>query len=230
MNSVVRQSHKSQQSQNSRPLTRFFTGVVVAPFVTRLPLQMSFLVLRVAMAGAIFFGAMMSPVAARADEYGPSYELLSQTIRRAQEQCQGRVACEASGLRSRTLFDRTSDQEEPSTDVRNGARLRLWQRLSQIAIDQAGIWADTILEGDYEADGTTHLDLVEGIYLNDELIAYRITYSERAWHLGDCEYDFEDRSTLNSCQQGRIRESSFVSSSLDSWMRDDSAYAEFSED
>lgn len=104
-----------------------------------------------------------------------------------------------------------------------------FEKLHKIAQSQAQIWADTILEGDYEADGQTVLDRVEEIQFKGRLVAYRITYSERAWYIGSCDYDYEDKSKLASCAEGRISEASFVSSSLTSWTRDSNAYAEFAD-
>ena len=100
-------------------------------------------------------------------------------------------------------------------------------KLEAVARDQANIWADTILEGPYEADGATRIDRVEVLSLDQKPIAYRITYSERGWFVGDCEYDYSNRDLLKKCQTGRVVESSFVSPDFSTWMRDDLAYAEF---
>jgi hypothetical protein len=97
--------------------------------------------------------------------------------------------------------------------------------LGEIASEQAGIWGDTILEGDYLADGKTRLDRIEGLFHGDQLLAYRIRYSERAWYTGDCNPGV-DRSRA-SCQEGRIAEASFVWPSLREWTVDDRAWAEF---
>ena len=103
------------------------------------------------------------------------------------------------------------------------------ETLQKIAQSQAQIWADTILEGDYEADGQTVLDRVEEVHFKGRFVAYRITYSEKAWYIGSCDYDYEDKQKLASCTEGRISEASFVSPSLTSWTRDSNAYAEFAD-
>lgn len=78
--------------------------------------------------------------------------------------------------------------------------------LGTAAKDQAQIWADTILEGDYEAAGDTRLDLVQAIRRGDRLIAYRIQYSE----------------TANSpWGRGRIVETAYVHSNLRSVVTDE---------
>jgi hypothetical protein len=87
-----------------------------------------------------------------------------------------------------------------------------------IAKDQANIWADTILEGSFDSDGTTQLDRVDGVMQNGELIAYRVTYSEQAWVLDDGGQRQD---------AGRITESTFVSLPLSSWFRDNWALATF---
>ena len=56
--------------------------------------------------------------------------------------------------------------------------------LQKVALDQAQIWGDTILEGDYAADGKTQLDQVLVIKKDAKIIGYAISYSERAWFTG----------------------------------------------
>ncbi len=84
----------------------------------------------------------------------------------------------------------------------------------KIAWEQAQVWADTILEGDYQAEGETRLDAVFALYRDGQLIGYRIVYSERAW----------DMVTRES---GRIVEASFISPSLKTYVTDENQFAEF---
>ncbi|AGH94919.1 hypothetical protein [Pseudobdellovibrio exovorus] len=97
-----------------------------------------------------------------------------------------------------------------------GSKLKpeLQQRLEQLAFDQAQVWADTILEGDYEAQGPTQLDQVAIFYEAGKEVGYLITYSERAWDVSDCVYDGISQDQLQNCLQGRIVESSYVSKTL----------------
>lgn len=97
---------------------------------------------------------------------------------------------------------------------------------SEIANDQAQIWGDTILEGDYEADGNTQLDSIEALIVNGQFVGYRVFYSERAWNTATCNYRGGGEG-LDQCQEGRIQEASFVSPELNSWTRDSNSYAEF---
>jgi hypothetical protein len=100
--------------------------------------------------------------------------------------------------------------------------------LTQIASEQAQIWGDTILEGDYEADGKTELDHVDALSLDGRLIAYRLVYSERSWETSVCTFPANrDSSALSRCQEGRIHEASFASPDLSSWTRDPDAFATF---
>ncbi len=89
--------------------------------------------------------------------------------------------------------------------------LKSKNELLQVAYQQAQVWADTILEGDFFADGKTRLDEVQALYKNRDLMGYKITYSERAWDTANCAYDGINDETLKGCDEGRIRESSFVS-------------------
>lgn len=101
-------------------------------------------------------------------------------------------------------------------------------RLLQVATDQAQVWGDTILEGDYHSDGETRLDKVSSLYENGQLIGYQITYSEGAWYTGECDFDGNE-SSLQGCAPGRIKESSFVSPNFTDFFRDDDDYADFVE-
>jgi hypothetical protein len=98
---------------------------------------------------------------------------------------------------------------------------------AKIADSQSEIWADTILEGEYESLGATRLDGVEGVYRKDQLVGYRITYSAQAWSTADCSYDSRDKATLVSCTPGRIVESAFVALDFKTWQRDEKAIADF---
>jgi hypothetical protein len=100
------------------------------------------------------------------------------------------------------------------------------KNLNRVAYDQAQVWADTILEGDYYADGQTRLDSVITLYKNDEFIGYKIAYSERAWFTGDCDFN-DDDAALRNCQEGRIQESTYVSPDFKTFFRDDDALADF---
>ncbi|KHD87434.1 MAG: hypothetical protein OM95_14480 [Bdellovibrio sp. ArHS] len=101
--------------------------------------------------------------------------------------------------------------------------------LKKIMIQQSNIWADTILEGDYHAEGNTRLDEVVAIFKSAKLVGYKITYSERAWDIGSCDYDYEDESEdkFAGCTEGRISERSFVNTDFKTYFRDDNAMAEF---
>ncbi|MFZ4404052.1 MAG: hypothetical protein ACOYOK_08125 [Pseudobdellovibrionaceae bacterium] len=90
-------------------------------------------------------------------------------------------------------------------------------QLKSIAIDQAQIWGDTILEGDYETSGKLHLDKIEAIYEGEKIIAYRIQYSEKAWDVSRCNYNPADPNTLQACLQGRIVEVTYVDAAFDSF-------------
>lgn len=100
--------------------------------------------------------------------------------------------------------------------------------LKFVATSQAQVWADTILEGDYYAEGNTRLDNVTAIYKNNEFIGYKIVYSERAWFTADCNFDGEDESGLIECAEGRIHESTYVSPDFKTYFRDEDALADFS--
>ena len=104
---------------------------------------------------------------------------------------------------------------------------QVYQNLKAVAFDQAQIWGDTILEGDYAADGKTDLDQVLVIKQDAKIVGYAITYSERAWYTGNCAYVSLRPSTLSSCQEGRIHETSFVTPNLNDAQVAQNQFAEF---
>ncbi|HEY8269844.1 MAG TPA: hypothetical protein VIG33_03085 [Pseudobdellovibrionaceae bacterium] len=95
--------------------------------------------------------------------------------------------------------------------------------LKRVASSQAQIWGDTILEGDYYSAGHTQLDSVLVLFKNEILIGYKITYSERAWFIGDCDFDSNDEETLKNCNEGHIHESTFVSPDFNTFFSEDFA-------
>jgi outer membrane murein-binding lipoprotein Lpp len=157
---------------------------------------------------------------AKADEFGSDYEAFSTQIRDLQKHCRASdTTCALANVASNVLFDRQDHVMHPHVSG-------LLAKFDAIAREQALIWADTILEGDYQTDEKTQLDRVEALYKDGNFIGYRIEYSERAWDTSDCE-EANGRYVLSTCVEGRIREASFVSPKLTSWTRDDFAYASF---
>ncbi len=115
---------------------------------------------------------------------------------------------------------------------RNGKRSALLSHrdllaLQKVAVAQSNIWIDTILEGDFYSEGNTQIDNVVAIFYSSTLVAYKITYSERAWYLGDCEYDGVHEGSLAGCQEGVIRESTFVAPDFKTFVRNSDEIADF---
>lgn len=121
-----------------------------------------------------------------------------------------------NGFSTKILFNQSSGIN--NLDIANK------NQLSKIATSEASKWADTILEGDYMAFGDTQLSTVIGIYKNNQLIAYRITYQEDAIRTDECE---NEKESLTTCTQGIIVESGFVSADFTQNNRDDDNIAEF---
>lgn len=104
---------------------------------------------------------------------------------------------------------------------------QLYRELTKVSYDQAQIWGDTILEGDYVADGRTKLENVIVIQQNSRVVGYAVTYSERAWYVGECGYIHRRPDTLVSCEEGRIYERSFVTADLNEAEVDQNQFADF---
>lgn len=97
------------------------------------------------------------------------------------------------------------------------------KQLTEIAEEQAQVWADTILEGDYQAESALTVERIETVEHLTEFLGYRITYSSAAYDISNCDA----AADLSACTPGRIIESTLVAPALDSWVRDRTAYAEF---
>jgi disulfide oxidoreductase YuzD len=122
-----------------------------------------------------------------------------------------------------------SPYEMRTIDLSDAAPSVIQKDLKNAAIEQAQIWADTILEGDYVSDGRTRLDQAFAIYRNAQLVSYFITYSEGAWDVSLCHYDGQSNDTLNDCKRGRIVESVYLSPDLNNTFFTDENYARFIE-
>lgn len=98
--------------------------------------------------------------------------------------------------------------------------------LRQVAIQQATLWGDSLLNEGFYSIKRTRLDHVLAFYKNDTLIGYKIRYSEKAWDVRDCGFNGR-RDSLVSCPQGRIVEGSYVSADALTYFSDEERYAEF---
>lgn len=152
---------------------------------------------------------MLTAQWARADFLANEFPPLDEQISRTSGTCHDLLSCQALGLEIRVIYDGTNSGSEASPE---------FERLHRIARNQANFWGDSILEGDFAVENSVSMDRVEGIYRDGSLIAYRITYSARAWRL-----HHDGTRGL----EGRIIEASFVSKALRSWFRDADQMAAF---
>lgn len=89
------------------------------------------------------------------------------------------------------------------------------------------IWPDTVLEGPYFWESEVKIIGLEEIQKNGQLLGWRIRYAGEAWDIDTCCFDYNDRSTLKSCQNGKIAESAFVSLDFSETFRDNANYARY---
>nr|BFD68655.1 hypothetical protein HAGR004_36770 [Bdellovibrio sp. HAGR004] len=161
-------------------------------------------------------GFMVSSVAL-ADQMGPNGDKFYEEAAHYEHACQS-SPCK-SGYSNEIVYSQKQRLNKLSQDTRAA--------LKAIAVDQAQVWGDTILEGDYHAAGRTRLDEVMAFYKNSRLIGYKIQYSEKAWYVGDCDFNGK-RESLKGCKEGRIIEGSYVSADHQTYFSDEERYAEFS--
>lgn len=145
---------------------------------------------------------------------------LKDVVQQIKQSCTA-ASCEAP-FSQETLYSRSSRVRSPKYTSETHENFR------QAASDQAQIWGDTILEGDYYAAGHTRVDAVVAVYKDETLIAYHYLYSEKSWDTSTCEFSGR-RDTLKDCTAGRIAESSYASPDLKTNLTDEDDYADFEE-
>jgi hypothetical protein len=154
---------------------------------------------------------------ALADAMGPNGDKFYEEAAHFENACRDN-ACKPP-YSSQVIFVQEKNFDKLTPQVKSNLRA--------IATRQASIWDDTILEGDYLAAGRTRLDYVVAYYKNDNLIGYKISYSEKAWLTTNCGFDGKHRETLKECKEGRIVEGSYVSADMQTYFSDEERYAEF---
>lgn len=159
----------------------------------------------------------LTSAVAVADQMGPEGDKFYEEAAHFENAC---MAGECQGIYSKkVVYDQNRRVNKLSEKERT--------QLKSVAFDQAQVWGDTILEGDYHASGRTRLDQVVAYYKQDSLVGYKIQYSEKAWYTGDCSFNGK-RDTLKECKEGRIVEGSYVSPDTQTYFSDEERYAEFS--
>jgi len=99
--------------------------------------------------------------------------------------------------------------------------------LHEIAHHQSQIWGDTILEGDFYADGNVQIQKVKVLTHQNKPVGFQLTYFEKAWYTGDCVFNSNRLDSLNSCRPGRIYEASFVTHDATEAQVDQNQFAKF---
>ncbi len=163
-----------------------------------------------ALSGALLV-SLMTSVPAKADSVGPQYRSWVDMVRYATR-------------------EQSRDYQTVEFNPQNFDRL-VSVKLAEIAEDQVQVWADTILEGDYLADGEVKIERVNLVRYRGEFIGYQVFYSTHAVDTSECDPSrvsaISSASLPADCVDGRIVEASFVSPDLQSWIRDEHHFAEF---
>lgn len=142
---------------------------------------------------------------------------LRETVRFYQNTCPN-LRCDDSAMQVRT----------PSADELSQLPVEIKTALvkrSKTAAQEH--WPDTVLEGPYQTNFRLRIEAIEFLTLNDQVVGYRISLSAPAWDTETCAFDPRNKSTLKSCEEGRIHESMFISKDLSELFVDERAYADF---
>lgn len=175
------------------------------------------MILRISLAALI---GILSSAVAIADQNGPNGDQFYEEVIKYEGFCKDEENCQGE-FQNEVVYS--------LRDQLNKIGFSNTEALKKISLEQAQIWGDTILEGDYVADGQTRLDHALALYKNRELIGYKIQYSEKAWYVGNCDYDGHEDSLVD-CDAGRIIEVSYVSADLQTFFVDEEHTATFAFD
>jgi hypothetical protein len=159
--------------------------------------------------------AILTVTQAHADEHGTDARAFMDRLRDFKQTCTAEICELPNEVKLIYSVEKALKNVDPTISS-----------LTKIAWEQAQVWADTILEGDFHAAGDTRLDAVYTLYKDGEFLGYRITYSEKAWNTSECTYNGTPNS-LASCPEGRIIESSYVSPTLKTFVADENQFAVF---
>lgn len=114
-------------------------------------------------------------------------------------------------------------------DVRLAENRGLMRALKEKAFEQAQIWGDTILEGDYAASADTRLSAAAVYVIRGVVVGYYIRYYEKAaeTYRPECDETALRDGDASKCDFGVIAESAFVSHDLKEVSYSERAGAEF---
>lgn len=112
--------------------------------------------------------------------------------------------------------------------------------LLKAANEEADIWYDTILEGDYmlNSDADVEVAALSKYYsASGEFVAYHAIIQHAAYDVGSCDLDWEEENQENmneflkgNCTPGYISSGIFVSPDFKLHFRDENAIEDFSEE
>ncbi len=174
----------------------------------------------------VSLGSLLTVTKASADSFESADETFQLLIEKTNAKCRRSRKCPDNPLRFSSVYRYVASGKM----LKPLAPLTVLKHLQRIAREQSNIWADTILEGEFEADHRTRLDSVEQVLFRDHVVGYRIAYSEKAWYLAACSNGVSSGVPVRSyegCQEGRIHERTFVSKDLKMWFRDENHLADF---
>ena len=160
----------------------------------------------------------LASATAFADKMGPRGDKFYEEAAHFENACAQKSVCRAPYSNS-NLYDQKARFDQIAPSVKDS--------LKAVAEDQSQVWGDTILEGDYIVSGRTRLDSVVAYFKDNRLVGYKIRYSQKAWYVGECNYD-GTRESLKNCKEGRIVEGSYVSGDVQTYFTDEEKHADFS--
>jgi hypothetical protein len=95
----------------------------------------------------------------------------------------------------------THAQEGTARHLRNQTVLK---ELRKNALFEAGVWYDTILEGDYNLTGEVEVLNITAMVIQGQVYGYSALVKADAVNYSSCEYDYETETYGDDCTVGYI--------------------------
>lgn len=168
---------------------------------------------------AILLSLFSLPSLAVESSSSTSVRELQRLIRSEQKKCPP-LNCQDR----RVLIEKLSTPEFKALGTETRAQLRSLARGQ--ALD---LWPDTVLEGPYHVQFRVRLDQIQSVKVDGREVAYRLTFSDKAWNKDLCTTGPEALRIpqYRNCQTGRIFDAIYVTEDLKSSFRDTAVRAQY---
>lgn len=99
-------------------------------------------------------------------------------------------------------------------------------------------WPDTVLESEYHVEFRPRVEALDQLFIDGEVVGYRLSFSSVAWNLHDCpvftESEVQEKGLASlikeKCPRGRINDQAFILSKISGSFDDEMSFARFDQE